>query len=86
MAKYKGFLLMNDGHKNGTLSLNSPEEVQRQLREQLKFTTRYYKRNGVDFGQGGKLFTYEEEHGGVKQAIIYKVITEPLKDVTELLK
>lgn len=86
MEKYKGILTMQDGAKTGTFNFNTIEEVKKSLRETLKLTTRYYKRNGVDYGASGKIFTYEEEHGGVKTAIIYKVITEPLTDITEELK
>ena len=86
MEKFKGILIMNDGAKNGTFNLNIIEEVKKTLRDTLKLTTRYYKRNGIDYGASGKLFTYEEEHGGVKSATIYRVITEPCADITAELK
>lgn len=86
MAKYKGVMIMNDGAKNGTLNCDTPEEVRQRLKVTLQLSTRYYKRNGVDYGAIGKLFTYEEEHGGVKKAIIYKVTTEPHEEITDELK
>lgn len=86
MKKYKGFIEMNDGAKTGTFPLNTIEDVKKELQSTLKLTTRYYKRNGVDYGEKGKLFTYEEDHNGIKKAIIYEVTTEPHSDITEELK
>lgn len=77
---------MNDGAKTGTFTYNTIEYVKETLQNTLKSTTRYYKRNGVDYGANGKLFTYEEEHGGVKNATIYKIVTEPYFDITAELK
>ncbi len=83
MEYFKGVLIMNDGAKTGTFNFNTVEEVKKTLQCILCSTTLYYKRNGIDYGSRGKLFSYEEVHGGVKSATVQKVITEPYADVTE---
>ena len=67
---YKATIIMNDGTKTGTLSCESVGEARHKIAMQLKLTSRYYKKDGVDYGPYGKVFTYEEIHGGLKEAYI----------------
>lgn len=81
---YKGFITMNDGATNRTLFQKSEAEVLRAVREQMKLTNHYYRKNGVDYGAGGKWFTYEEEHGGLKELMIVEYTETDRKIITEL--
>ena len=75
---------MNDGTKNATLFKKSEAEVLSDVRSQMKLTNHYYRRNGVDYGAGGKWFTYEEEHGGLKELVVLEFSETNRKIYTEL--
>lgn len=81
---YKGYVVMNDGAKNGTIFMGSEAEVKQRVRETMKLTTRYFKKDGVDYGAYGKVFTYEEEHGGLKELTIVEFTETDRKVITEL--
>lgn len=84
MKLYKGYVVMNDGAKTGTLFKKTEAEVVQTVRETMKLTTRYYKKDGVDYGAYGKVFTYEEEHGGLKELTIVELTETNRKVLTEL--
>ena len=81
---YKGFITMNDGTKNATLFKNSEAEVLRDVRLQMALKNHYYRRNGVDYGAGGKWITYEEEHGGLKELVVLEFSETNRKVFTEI--
>jgi hypothetical protein len=81
---YKGFITMNDGTQNRTLFQKTEADVLRCAREQMKLTNHYYRKNGIDYGAGGKWFTYEEEHGGLKELTIVEYTETNRKIITEL--
>lgn len=84
MKLYKGYVIMNDGAKNGTLFCKTEAEVLQSVRATMKLTNRYYKRNGVDYGACGKVFTYEEEHGGLKELTIIELTETNIKVLNKL--
>ena len=84
MKLYKGYVVMNDGAKNGTLFQKSEADVIYNVKQTMKMTTRYFKRNGVDYGQLGKVITYEEDHGGLKELTIVELTETNRKVITEL--
>lgn len=86
MAQYKGILIMNDGRRTGTFLESSIEAVKESLKNTLNLKTRYFKRNGVDYGEKGKLFTFEEDHEGIKQVQIFEVVSKPILDITKEFK
>lgn len=81
---YKGFITMNDGATNRTLFMKSKADVLRAAMEQMKLQNHYYRKDGVDYGKGGKWFTYEEEHGGLKELVIIEYTETGREIITEL--
>jgi hypothetical protein len=81
---YKGFITMNDGYQTSTLSQSTEADVLRIARGQMKVRNHYYKKDGIDFGQHGKWFNFEEEHGGLKELVIVKYTETGRKIITEL--
>lgn len=81
---YKGTITMNDGTKMPFPMKKSKADVLSAAREMLNSKIRYYKKNGVDYGAGGKLFTYEEEHGGLKELVIIEYSETNRETMTEI--
>lgn len=81
---YKGFITMNDGTRTGTIFQKTKADVLSIARQQMKLTNHYYRKNGVDYGAGGKWFTYEEEHGGLKELLIIEYAETNRTVITEL--
>lgn len=75
---------MNDGTKNATLFKKTEAEVLQDARLQMALKNHYYRRNGVDYGAGGKWITYEEEHGGLKELVVLEFSETNRKIYTEL--
>ena len=82
--KYKGIITMKDGTKSITFFQQTEEDVLRVVREQMRLTNRYYRKDGVDYGKSGKLFTFEEEHGGLKELTIIEFSETNRKIITEI--
>lgn len=73
-------------YKNGSI-LRQQGDTREQALEKLnnarKITTRFYKRNGVDYGEHGKLLTIDDEYGKPEKITItewQKVKTEIIED------
>ena len=81
---YRGIITMNDGTQIRTLSKKSKADILREAREQMKVKIHYYRKDGVDYGKAGKWFTYEEEHGGLKELVIVEYSETNRETVTEL--
>lgn len=81
---FKGFITMNDGATNRTLFMKSKADVLRVAREQMKLQNHYYRKDGVDYGKAGKWFTYEEEHGGLKELVIVEYTETNRETITSL--
>lgn len=75
---------MNDGVSINTLFEKTEAGVLRLAREQMKVRNHYYKKDGVDFGQHGKWFTFENEHGGLKELVILEYAEAGRKTITEI--
>ena len=75
---------MNDGARMPFPMKKSKDEVLALAKEQLGSKIRYYQKNGVDYGKGGKLFTYEEDHGGLKEFVIIEYSETNRETFTEL--
>lgn len=82
--KHKAILTMKDGTETATLPTKTEQETINKVKELLNTTTRYYKKDGEDFGINGKLFTFKEEHNGIEKITLYKIETTPLKDITKI--
>lgn len=81
---YRGIITMNDGTQMRTISKKSKADILREAKEQMKLTTHYYRKDGVDYGKEGKWFTFEEEHGGLKELVIIEYSETNRETVTEL--
>ena len=58
------------------------EQALEKLNEVRQVTIRFYKRNGVDYGEHGKLLTTDDEHGEIEKI----TITEWQKVKTEIIE
>lgn len=81
---YRGIIVMNDGTQMRTLSKKTKADVLQDAREQMKLRNHYYRKDGVDYGRAGKWFTYEEEHGGLKELVIIEFSETNRETVTHL--
>lgn len=83
---FKGVIRMEDGAGATTSVYQTELAVKAELKSLILSTSRYFKRNGVDYGKKGKLFTYEEEHEGIREVKIIQIITTEYKDITKEFK
>lgn len=69
---YTAEIIMNDDAMIKILPTIGEDEkrMRKKINNILTHQTRYYKHKGVDYGVQGKLISFEEEHGGLKEAII----------------
>lgn len=70
MKLFKGFTIYADDFKHATRLHDNEQDTRNEMKQQQQATTRYYKKDGIKFGEYGKLFTTIEEHGGIKEQYI----------------
>lgn len=70
MKLYQGVTIYQDDYCKKTFFKTTKEKALEEMKQQQQATTRYYKKDGINFGEYGKLFTTIEEHGGIKEQYI----------------
>lgn len=70
MKLYQGVTIYQDDYFTKTFFKTTKERAFKEIKRQQQATTRYYKKDGLNFGEYGKLFTTTEEHGGIKEQYI----------------
>lgn len=80
---YKLELFFKNGRKVIIQPQNSTEKAIEKMSALLNQKTRYYKHNGIDYGEYGKLITFEEENGGLSLANIYVYEEVDIITITE---
>ena len=72
MKFYKVELFFKNGQKITIPPQTSFEEAKKKMNSILYNAKLYYTRNGVNYGFFGKVFTFEEDNGGLERAYIHE--------------
>lgn len=68
---YKLELFFKNGRKVIIPPLHSKALIIEKMNAMLEHKIRYFKHNGIDYGEYGKFITFEEENGGLNLVNIY---------------